>query len=349
MAINFYGPPSDAPSDAYGRWVARQVPRREVTSYPKSYAGDSIPGFTSKDHAARDAFAYGLRKIRDKSTESVDSMLERFDFAIQSATAAASQNPENFANSDEYLASKIAKEESKLLKLNAAVIDGLRRQHKADLDILKDQREEIDRLQARFCSYPLYDGDAGLRRQHETDLEIMKDQKEQIDRLRLTWPGVSPPTHSRVRRKYDNPGLQSWFEKTLVEVEKPKSPFTVYAASSDSLMVSEPKPEKERIPMSKTRIAASLLAAAVLGPLAFKTMASGWGDAYAAVIPDEVSSEMRLAELFEDREDLAERYAELQLQLEADSEREALKQDIIAAFLRGEEEVEKALALASTK
>lgn len=292
---------SGIPSYLNGWEIPPSTGQREIA---QGKSRPAYPGFSAKDLAARDVFAWDIARIGDKEAETVESMLARFDNAVRVATAVASKYPYQFEGSDRYLANKIAEQESALVK------------------VLKEEVKQLKARQSQLVTekHKLQLDLASIKNVRRADIEELRRLKGVVDR--------------------------NAFEK-LIEKEKPglwKKPGALPLTPSETL-----KTRKER-PMSKGKIAAAIIVAAILGPFAWN-QAKGWGGVVADLTPDEVTLEQKLADLEEAQRDqlmkYAAQYRELQEAKREKQELDAFEAEFLAAFDFSKDEMESALALVS--
>ena len=280
------------------------------------------PGFNSKELFARDLFAHNLREIKPGTEQSVGTMLEHFDWAIRQSTAVASKRPQRFQNSDRYLAVVIAKEHSKeLAKLRAENVQ------------LHEAYNSIEAYKSVTRSRPLHSPWRSLIRGHR-DLAL----------------GFEEQANARFR------DLTEVNEQLLVAQNRIRTLETELAASlnpkpKDSWIKpfwATPKSLTKERPMSKLKVAAGLVAAAVFAPVVFNVAKDNWSGAYASVTA-ETTLEQRLAELEVKRDEslsaFAREYVAIQLEMKNATEVEAFEAAVLASLGLEKDELEATLAL----
>jgi hypothetical protein len=321
-----------------GERLSYEVPRENIREFPpstptKGGSREAYPGFSAKDLAARDVFAADLGTIWDKQAETQASMLKRFDVAVRTATAAAARHPENFEGSDRYLASLIAQEESAAIKrIRKEAQD--RKTH--DASVILALQEEVSELRSAYREEQRkltergHEYDELHRAYTYLDKTIRPLEGVRRERLHGAHAAVDPisnwPTPRRTIKNITFPGLPS--------------PLKVVKSSNP----------KEKLPMSKLKIAAGIAAAVVLMPLAYNTTKSQWGTAIADFTPGpEATIEERLAELSLEQREALVAYAHKRKELEdAQAEAEelmAFEREFLMAYDMSSSELEDSLAL----
>lgn len=281
------------------------------------------PGFNSKELFARDLFAHNLREIKPGTEQSVGTMLEHFDWAIRQSTAVASKRPQRFQNSDRYLAVVIAKEHSKeLAKLRAENVQ----LHEAYKSVTRSR--PLHRWGINDHSQQIKDLQGQVRGHRDIALEAnarFRDLTEVNEQLLVA--------QTRIRT------LETELAASLNP--KPKDSWIKpFWATPKSLT-------KER-PMSKLKVAAGLVAAAVFAPVVFNVAKDNWSGAYASVTA-ETTLEQRLAELEVKRDEslsaFAREYVAIQLEMKNATEVEAFEAAVLASLGLEKDELEATLAL----
>lgn len=335
------------------------ISRNPEKSYPPSTEKDAsgdrkpYPGFSAKELAARDVFWVAAKEY-DPLGEG-KGLMTHFDDAIRISTKVSSAHPDIFEGSDRYIATKIAEAESVRIRQLERKCDRLRTEAE---DSAKATKYAVEESAAHRRKRNIFNEKANQLEAENTELKRKSPYSEGFISGLKKDVSILSARNSQLKAELNTLQEQLRHERIQASDQKSALEFAVFQniqhkAAHKPVLITKPSEPKERIPMSKTRMALCAAAFIVCAPFAYNTAVDQWSGVITQVMPEDVTPETRMAQIMEAKQEselaFARKIVALRMEARSAQEEQELLDEVMVAFGLTAPELENTLTLAAVK